>query len=352
MFYLKLNKDMITIDGSRGEGGGQVLRTSVAMSAVTGEEFRIENIRANRKTPGIMPQHLNAIISTARLCNAETKGLRIGSMELEFYPRRIKGGKLSLNIGTAGSITLVLQALMIPSIFADRDVKVTITGGTDVRWSPPIDYLRFVTLPILKKFGYSAKIQLIKRGYYPAGGGKVKAVIESMKGMDRIELMNRGRLIAVKGISHCHSDLEKARVARRQARSARSLLYNELSNMGFNGDIEIKQEYSEALSYGSGITLWVETENSRVGADSLGEKRKKAELVGKEAAEDLIEELDSAAPLDRYMADQIVPYLAIAGGSVRVSEVTEHAKTNVDVVNEFGFDVEIEGDVIRAKEVF
>jgi len=352
MFYLKLDKDMITIDGSKGEGGGQVLRTSVAMSAVTGKEFRIEKIRAKRKNPGIMPQHLNAITSVARLCNAEVKGLKVGSMELEFYPREIRGGKLNLNIGTAGSITLVLQALMIPSIFADKDVKVTITGGTDVRWSPPIDYLRFVTLPILKKFGYNAKIKLIKRGYYPAGGGKVKAVIEPIKRMDRIELMNRGRLIAVKGISHCHLDLEKARVARRQARSARPLLYNKLSNMGFNRDIEIKQEYSGALSYGSGITLWIETENSRLGADSLGEKGKKAELVGKEAAEDLTKELDSTAPLDRYMADQIVPYLALAGGSVRVSEITQHAKTNVDVVNEFGFDVVIEGNVIKAKEVF
>ncbi len=343
---------MITIDGSKGEGGGQILRTSVAMSAVTGREFRIENIRAKRKNPGIRPQHLNAINSVAKLCDAEIKGLKVGSMVLEFHPRRIKGGNLSLNIGTAGSITLVLQALMIPSIFADKEVKVTIIGGTDVGWSPPIDYLRFVTLPILEKFGYRADVQLIKRGYYPLGGGSVKAVIEPIGGIDRTRLMDQGRLIAVKGISHCNSDLEKAKVARRQARSARPILYNKLSNMGFTGDIEIKQEYSDALSYGSGITLWIETENSRLGADSLGEKGKKAELVGKEAAEDLIRELDSNAPLDRYMADQIVPYLALAGGSVRVSEITQHAKTNVSIVNEFGFDVGIYGNIIKAKEVF
>jgi RNA 3'-terminal phosphate cyclase (GTP) len=343
---------MITIDGSTGEGGGQILRTSVAMSAVTGKEFRIENVRANREKPGIRPQHLNAIESVARLCDAETRGLSVGSLELEFFPGRIKGGRFSLNIGTAGSITLVLQALMIPAMFAEKEVKVAITGGTDVRWSPPIDYLRFVTLPVLERFGYRAEIDLVRRGYYPSGGGVVEAVIEPVEKMDRIELTEQGGLMALNGISHCHYDLEKAKVARRQARSARPLLYNKLSNMGFEGDIGIEQEHSNALSYGSGITLWLETENSRLGACSLGERGKKAELVGTEAAEALIMELDSGAPLDRHMADQIVPYLALTGGSVRVSEITEHARTNVGIVNEFGFDVGIEENLIKARAVF
>jgi RNA 3'-phosphate cyclase len=342
---------MIAIDGSRGEGGGQILRTCVALSAVTGHGFRIDNIRAGREKQGIMPQHLNAIDAVARLCNARVEGLKVGSMELEFHPKKIKGGKFNLDIGTAGSVTLVLQALMIPSLHADGKVEVTITGGTDVRWSPPIDYLRFVTLPILERFGYRGRIQLIRRGYYPTGGGEVKALIEPAGHMDRIMLMEQGSVVAVKGVSHCHLDLEKARVARRQARSARPLLYNKLANIGFAGDIDIKQEHAKALSYGSGITLWIETENSILGADSLGERGKKAELVGLEAARDLIRELDSKVPLDRYMADQIIPYLALAGGTVKVSEVTKHTETNVEVVNEFDFDVRIQGDTIKAGDV-
>ncbi len=343
---------MITIDGSYGEGGGQILRTSVALSAVTGEGFRIVNIRANREKPGIMPQHLNAIDSVARLCNAEVEGLSVGSRELEFRPKKIRGGVFNLDIGTAGSVTLVLQALMIPSVYADGEVRITITGGTDVRWSPPIDYLRYVTLPVLERFGYNASIQLIKRGYYPAGGGQVKAVINPAGGLDRIELTSRGKLKAVKGISHCHPDLEGAQVAGRQAKSARHILYNKFSNIGFKGDIDIRQEHCSALSYGSGITLWAETENSLLGADSLGERGRKSEVVGGEAAENLIREWDLEAPVDRHMADQIIPYLALAGGIVNAGEITGHAKTNVDVVNEFGFDVKIRGNTIKAIKVF
>ncbi|MBN2014949.1 MAG: RNA 3'-terminal phosphate cyclase [Candidatus Altiarchaeota archaeon] len=340
---------MITIDGSYGEGGGQVLRTSVAMSAVTGKSFRIEGIRAKRENPGIRPQHLHAVNAVAKLCDAKVEGLNIGSQELEFSPGGIKGGGMSLKIGTAGSITLVLQALMIPAMFAKKEVRVRITGGTDVGWSPQIDYLRFVTLPILEKFGYMAEINLTRRGYYPAGGGQVEARIQPIDRVDRIELMEQGRLTAVKGISHCHSDLEKSRVARRQARSARPLLYNALSNMGFNNDIEIKQEHSPAFSYGSGITLWAETENTRLGSSSLGERGKRAEIAGEEAAESLIWEINSKAALDRYMADQIIPYIALAGGCVSVSETTEHAKTNIEVLNRFGFDVRIEGKTIRSR---
>ena len=341
---------MISIDGSKGEGGGQVLRTSIALSAVTQKPVRIFNIRAKRSNPGLRPQHLNAINSLAELCDAELKNAVVNSMEIEFIPQEIKSGKLDIDIGTAGSITLVLQALMIPAIFAPDKVRIQIRGGTDVRWSPPIDYLRFVTLPILRRFGYKAEIHLMRRGYYPAGGGRVNVEIFPVKRLKPINLTERGKILSARGISHAHSDLEKAGVARRQAKSARSLIFNKLSKLGFYQDIEIKQEYSKALSYGSGITLWIETENSVLGADSLGEKGKSSETVGGEAAQNLIEEIDSKASLDKYMADQIVPYLALAGGSVLVSEITQHAKTNVDIVNKFGFDVMIEGNMIKSTQ--
>ncbi|ODS36377.1 MAG: RNA 3'-terminal-phosphate cyclase [Candidatus Altiarchaeales archaeon WOR_SM1_86-2] len=334
---------MLTIDGSKGEGGGQILRTAVAMAAITGVDVRIENIRANRPDPGLKAQHLNGIKAVAELCDAEVKGLNIKSHVIEFCPDEIKGGEMNIDIGTAGSITLILQALMVPAMFADDTVKIKIRGGTDVKWSPPLDYLRFVTSGILKKSGYDAEINLLRRGYYPKGGGEVEAVIHPAE-IKKINLAGRGEIKRVLGISHSHTGLRNANVAQRQAMHARKILVNNLLNLGVNEEVNIREEYQDAFSYGSGITLWAETENSLIGASSLGEKGKMAELVGKEAAEDLIREIKSDAPLDMHMADQIIPYLALAKGKVKASRITRHARTNVLVVNQFGFDVGIDED--------
>lgn len=337
---------MIRIDGSHGEGGGAVLRVSVALSALTGTPVKITNIRAKRPNPGLRAQHLSAIKAVGKLTNAEVDGLAIGSKEITFTPNEIEGGKLSIDIGTAGSITLVLQALLISAANSKKEIRVAIRGGTDVRWSPPIDYLAHVMLPILARFGYDAEVELVKRGYYPAGGGEVNALIRPNK-IKEINLTEFGKVKEVCGTSHAHIGLEKAQVARRQARSARPLLFNRLSKLGFDSPIDIKDEYVDALSYGSGITLWVKTDNSVIGADALGEKGKRAQEVGAEAAKRMVDELNTIAPLDRYMADQIVPFLAIAGGSVRVSQVTEHTRTNVSVVNEFGYNVQIEDNILH-----
>jgi len=338
---------MLKIDGSDGEGGGAMVRISIALSTVTGREIRIKNIRANRSSPGLRAQHLTGIRAVAELCGAEVEGAELHSKEIEFVPDKIQAKKINIDVGTAGSITLVLQALMVPAVFAEDRVRVKITGGTDVKWSPPIDYLRSVTLPILQKFGYDGKVGLDRRGYYPGGGGKVTAEFGPSE-FTGINLTERGRILSAGGISHAHPNLEKARVARRQTRSARPLLYNRLSNEGVDSDIMIKQEYCETPSYGSGLVLWIRTENSVIGSDSLGERGKTAERVGQEAAKNLLRELDSGAPLDRWMGDQIVPYLALAGGAVKVSEITEHSRTNVMLAKKFGFDVEIKKNIIRA----
>ncbi len=332
---------MIEIDGSIGEGGGQIIRTSVAFSAVLQEPIRITNIRAKRANPGLRAQHMNAIKAVAELCNATTKGVEIGSKEIEFIPSEIKTKKLNIDIGTAGSITLVLQALMVPAIYTKETIEIKIRGGTDVRLSPSIDYMKFVTLPILKRFGYNAEMEVIRRGYYPAGGGVVIARIHPTEKLKNINLIERGKILSIKGISHAHKDLQKSEVAERQASSAKLEIFNKL-----NMESRIQREYVDALSYGSGLTLFAETENSFIGSDSLGERGKRAEIVGNEAAESLIKEILSNAPLDKHMADQIIPYLAIAGGSVRVSGITGHARTNVEIVRRFGFKLEMEGNVI------
>ena len=343
---------MLIINGSIGEGGGQIVRTSVAMSAITGDPVKIINIRANRPNPGLSAQHFSAIESVAKLCNAEVNGLSIGSREVIFKPNLIKNKKLNIDVGTAGSVTLILQALMIPAIHVEGEIIINIRGGTDVRWSPPIDYLRFVTLPILRKFGYIGEVVHLKRGFYPKGGGKIKVKISGIGKLKRINLETRGSVKGICGISHAHTNLKKAEVAKRQMKSARPLLFSELSkliskNSGFNSNfIKIKQEYSDTLSYGSGITLWAEFENTIIGADSLGERGKRAEIVGYEAAQNLIKEINSGGCVDKYMADQVIPYIALSGGSVKVSEITEHAKTNVKIVNKFGFNVKINRNII------
>jgi RNA 3'-phosphate cyclase len=333
---------MIEIDGSSGEGGGQILRTAVSMAAVTGESVKVFNIRAGRDKSGMMPQHFSAVEAVAQICGAKVDGLTLGSDSIVFTPGKIKAGNYNIDVGTAGSCTLVLQSLMLPAFFSPGKVSIQVRGGTDVKWSPSIDYLRFVFLPLIGKFGCRASVELADRGYYPAGGGRVTAEIVPSK-LRVTELLKAGKIAAVKGLSHAHLGLKGAKVAERQVKGAEYAIRNDLLDKGFPGGLAFVQEYVNTPSYGSGITLWALTENSVIGADALGEKGRRAEDVGIEAGKHLIEDISSNAALDRYMADQIIPYLAIAGGTVSVSEITGHVKSNIEVVNAFDCDVTLKG---------
>ena len=333
---------MIEIDGSSGEGGGQILRTAVSMSAITGISVKVFNIRAGRDKSGLMPQHFTAVQAVADLCGAKVDGLTLSSDKIVFSPGKTRGGKFNIDVGTAGSVTLVLQSLMLPAFFAPAKVSLVVQGGTDVKWSPSIDYLRNVFLPLIGKFGCCSSVELAGRGYFPAGGGKVISEIMPSK-LQGIELLKQGKIKSVKGLSHAHLGLKGAKVAERQVKGSEYAIRNDLLDKGFPGGLAIAREYVNTPSYGSGITLWAETENSVIGSDALGEKGRRAEDVGIEAGRKLIEDISSNAALDRYMADQIIPYLAIAGGTVSVSEISGHARTNIDVVNMFGCDVSIKG---------
>jgi RNA 3'-terminal phosphate cyclase (ATP) len=341
---------MIEIDGSKGEGGGQILRTAVSMAAVTGESVKVSNIRAGRDKSGLMPQHFSSVQAVADICGAKVEGLALGSDKIVFSPGKIRAGNYNLDVGTAGSVTLVLQSLMLPAFLAPGKVSIQAIGGTDVKWSPSIDYLRCVFLPLIGKFGCRSTVELACRGYYPAGGGKVIVEIMPSK-LQKTELLKRGKIASVKGSSHAHLGLKGAKVAERQVRGAEYAIRNDLPDKGFSEGIAILQEYVNTLSYGSGITLWAGTENSIIGADALGEKGRRAEDVGMDAGRKLIEDISSNAALDRYMADQIIPYLALAGGTVSVSEISGHAKSNIDVVNAFGCDVSIKGRRISSNSV-
>ncbi len=314
---------MMKIDGSYGEGGGALLRIATALAAVTGRSIHLDHIRANRPQTGLMPQHLSAVKAVSLLSQAEVKGLEIGSEEIEFHPRKIKGQDLTADVKTAGSISLVLQAVMIPAMQADEPFKVTVRGGTDVRWSPLMDCQKYITLPVLDLMGYQAHLQIERRGYYPRGGGLVHLMINPTPQLRSLKLTDL-RVKRIRGVSHA-TRLPR-HVAQRQADSARQILLKQ----GYDADIKIEVN-QDALGPGSGIVLWSEGQG-RVGGSAMGERGKRAEKVGEEAARELLFHLEREAPLDRYLSDQIIPYLALAGDSrVKVAQITSNTETNIHI---------------------
>ncbi len=328
---------MIEIDGSFGEGGGQIVRTAVALSAVTGKPVRITRIRQGRSKPGLAAQHARAITALAAICDARTSGATPGSSEIVFTPGEIRGGRHRVEIGTAGSVTLLMQCLLPALLRADAPSSLQIHGGTDVQWSPAVDYFKNVFLPALSFFGARVSLEVLQRGYYPRGQGEVLLEVEPAKlkashlksmACDAAQIIQNIQN-TVQGVSHCSNLPEH--VAARQADSAAEAL----AQAGFSS--QISREALRLPSLGSGITLW----SGCKGASSLGEMGLPAEKVGRRAAEELIIELKSPARVDVHLADQLIPYLALAGGSCTVREISLHARTNIWTVGHF-LDAKIE----------
>ena len=347
---------MIELDGSHGEAGGSICRVALALSTITHQPFEITNIRKRRLQSGLKHQHLFCIKALEKLCSAKANGAFLGSTSLQYFPGKIEGKTIDIDIQTAGSISLFLQAVLLPSMFADKPVRLNVIGGTDGKFAAPIDYFNNVFLPQLQKFA-GIECRLIKRGYYPKGNGKVQIKIDPIykisdftdfneffanlkKNAPKINLTEQGNLIQIKGISHASSDLQNANVAERQAKAA------EIALSKYKYPINIQISYSETLSPGSGITLWaifstkkdeIDIKNPiRLGVDALGEKGKKAEIVGKEAAQNLINEIESKAPVDMHLADQVLSLMALISNSkIKTSKLTNHAKTNIYAIEKF-----------------
>jgi len=347
---------MIEIDGSFGEAGGQILRTALSLSAITKKPCHIFNIRKNRPKPGLAAQHFIGIQALSQLCNAELEGDFLESKEIKFFPKEIKGENLNLKIETAGSITLVLQTLILPALFAPSPVKICFEGGaTDTFFSPTIDHFRHVLLKILEKMlapynsegissgGSKVEINIIKRGYYPEGGAKVEVKIlplqnfvsQNLDGqaskIKNIELTERGALKNILIVSGASDFLKEKKVAERQIAGAREILGK------LKLPTEEKIEYYQTQCPGSQICLIAEFENTLIGTDNFGKLGKRAEDVGKEAALELLKEQKSNACLDKHLADQILPFMALSPkkSEVTVSEITEHCKTNIWVIEKF-----------------
>ena len=337
---------MIEIDGSYLEAGGQILRTSLGLSVLTNKPFHIINIRKGRKSNGLKEQHLQAVKAMKRLCNADIKGDELNSTELTFIPNEIKNKNLNIYISTAGSVGLVLQSLLIPSI--NMDIKFKIKGGaTYGKYALPIQHLDSVLLNILKKFGYTSKIKVIKEGFFPRGGSIVN-VHSKIGKLKPIILEDIGKLKEIQIFSVASQELAIRDVVNRQAKAAKKILFKK-----FNLPTKEERYYDKTFSTGSGIQINLITENSIIGSNSIGEKTASAEKVGEEAALNLIYEYENNAVVDRYTADQLLPYMAIAGyGKIKTSSITDHIRTNAWVIEKF-LDVrfDIKDNIIECRKI-
>jgi RNA 3'-terminal phosphate cyclase (ATP) len=335
---------MLTIDGA--EGGGQILRTAVALAALARAPIRVVNIRAPRPKPGLQPQHLLAIRAVAELSGGALSGDKVGSMQIEFVPgqaERRTRTEWTLDVGTAGSLTLLLQSLLPCLALGTRQPShVLLRGGTNNPWAPPVEYMQRVLLPALAPLGVQAEMKLVKRGFYPRGGGEIELKVSPVDSLRAFRRTQRGSLLGITGL--CYSWRLPTHVVQRMAQSAMT----RLSRAGY-ADVRIDRDTeTPAQSEGCGIILLAEFPHGIIlGADALGEPRKRAEAVGNEAAQALIEEIDSGAPVDMHLADQLVVWAALADGTSEyvASRRTEHLRSAVAVANQIlGAGFRIEGD--------
>lgn len=318
---------MITIDGSEGEGGGQIVRSALSLSLLTGQPFRIKNVRAGRKKPGLLRQHLTAVEACTHISASSSLGAEIGSQELTFSPGKIKGGNYTFSIGSAGSTTLVLQTILLPLLLADAPSHVTLEGGTHNPWSPPFDFVQQSFLPLLSSMGIPVSCTLDRPGFYPAGGGRLTIDVVPCKNFKQLSLTTRGDLLH-KGARSLVAGLS-GEIAKRELKAARKVL--EWPEEEF----KIEQLPNE---YGPGNIFFIEMAFQHIVEvlSAFGEKGVSAEEVGESAAKSAMKYLSHSAPVSQHLADQLLlPCIWADGGEFVTEELSQHFKTNAGLIEKF-----------------
>jgi len=322
---------MIRIDGSYGEGGGQILRTALALSAILKKPFTLYHIRCKRRNPGLQAQHVAAVEALARITEAQIEGVKFGSQEITFIPQKVHSGDYQFEVRTAGSAILLLQAIFLPLCFSRGVSNITLIGGTHVQWSPSFHYFSEVFLPALEELGVSATVAIERWGFFPKGGGRIRLKINPILELKPISLVDRGSLKRIRGLSAV-SNLPK-HVAERQKEQALKRIQGELK---IEGEIAVLDDV-QSDGPGSFLFLLAEYEKVISGFSSLGVKGKPAERVADEAVDSLKDYLESEGCVDPYLTDQIVPFMALAKGnsSITTMQITEHLLTNLWVIQHF-----------------
>ncbi|MCL2691003.1 MAG: RNA 3'-terminal phosphate cyclase [Candidatus Bathyarchaeota archaeon] len=318
---------MFEIDGSQKSGSGTILRLAVAVSAITCQPLHIVNIRRSRPQSGLKRQHLESVLTAAKLCNATVTGAKLGSEELFFTPNTIEGGNIEAVIETAGSIPVLFLAALPICVYAKHPVTLHVAkGGTDTLHAPTINYLRFVLLPTLYKLGVTAEITVQKYGYYPKGLGEVTLTVKPAS-LKPFQFEQFGNLKNVNGVSVC-TFLSDRQVAKRQADAAMKIL----TKNNYPSHIQVLNDQSNPYQKGSSLALWAKTDtDTLIGADALGELGKTSESVGEAAAALLVSELNAKPTVDLFLADMLIPYMALAQGqSVFYTRcLSEHIEANI-----------------------
>lgn len=327
----------IIIDGSEGEGGGQVLRTSLSLSAITGKPVRIENVRGRRKKRGLFRQHLTAFKAAAEICGAEVEGAKLKSSEIAFYPAEIKGGEYRFDIGTAGATNLVAQTVLPILAHADTESTVTITGGTHNQWAPTFDFLDQAFLPQFRKMGGRASAEINAYGFYPAGGGSVTLHVKPIQDTHRLELLERGERLGTR------VEVLVANLKRNIAERELNTLLNALTLAPEQGKIK----HVDGPGPGNAVTLFLEQENVTEVFIELGQHGVRAEAIGKQLAKQVQDYLSAcdasgvAPAVGEHLADQLLlPMALFKGGVFTTTDITQHTRTNIDIIRRF-LDVDI-----------
>jgi RNA 3'-terminal phosphate cyclase (ATP) len=350
---------MIEIDGCEKSGSGTIVRDGVAFSILRREGLHLTNIRTKRDRPGLRAQHLKALQASAAVSGGDVKGLEIGSKEVDFMPGpNVRGGEFVWDIGTAGS-TIMLALTLIPvALFADIASRYRITGGLFQNFAPSAFHLQHVLLPTLKRMGAHVEANIIRPGYVPKGGGIIEVSVAPVKEpLKPLNLVDQGRVVRISGVA-LSSLLGERRVSERMAEECR----RSLKNSGCESAIDILDDTEENPAYqmpsvqpGAALAIWAETDKKcLIGSDMAGAKGRSAEFIGKETARNLVEDLNTRATVDRHLADQLIPFAALASGvsSLVIPRITDHVETRLWLVREIlGAETEVEANIIRIRGI-